>query len=341
MGAAFFAGLLAASSLHAATLTLAGYEAALSRMRTFIDAGQIEAARAEAKALAGSDVQSPNGRFKTDSTLLAEVNAAKPRDLAVESRIDATLSSLRATTLTKPAAVDAALMQRLQREQTLPELSRGGDIHGVEVKTPLLKRIAEAIWKAARWIGNKVVKLVDWLMRFWPDGATKKKKPAASGMRWTIGTLVALIILVLGVLAFEVIRRSRKASAGLIGESIPIGSSRDDDPLSRGANEWERYAGQLAAAGRTREAIRAWYNAVLVTLYVANVLQFRKGRTNWEYVAALAPDIVWRPQIIHLTRRFEEEWYGSDQSGLDALEECRAEARHILDAVRRSRRDAA
>jgi hypothetical protein len=334
--------LLAAAPMSAGSLTLAEYEAALTRMRTFIQAGQVDAARVEAKALAGSDVDSPNGRFRTDSTLLAEVNTAKPRDLGVERRISATLSSLRGVAPTERAAVDSTLMQRLQNEQSVAELARGGDIRGVQVKTPLLQQIGSAIGKAGRWIAGKVVKFVEWLARFWPDSETETKKtPAASTMRWTIGSLVALIILVLGVLAFEVIRRSRNSRPAAVEESAPLGSSRDDDPLSRGANEWERYAAQLAAAGRTREAVRAWYNAVLVTLYGANFLQFRKGRTNWEYVAALAPEVAWRPQIIHLTRRFEEEWYGSDRSSNEALDECSAAARHILEAVRRTKREAA
>jgi hypothetical protein len=339
--ASIFLLLIAASSLQAATLTLDEYEAALMRIRNFIDAGQIDAARAEAKALAGSEIESPNGRFQADSSLLAEVNAAKSRDLGVENRIDATLSSLRRSTPAKAATVDSALMQRLQKEQTLAELPRGGDVRGVQVRDPLPKRITDSIRNAAVWIVEKIMKLVDWVMKFWPKN-TKLKKPAASpGMRWTIGSLVVLIIVVIGVLAFEVIRRSRKSAPSLVEESAPLGSSRDDDPLSRGANEWERYATQLAAAGRTREAIRAWYHAVLVTLYGANVLQFRKGRTNWEYVAALRPELAWRPKMIQLTRRFEEEWYGADESNAEALDECRAIARDILDAVRRTKREAA
>jgi Domain of unknown function (DUF4129) len=332
--------VLAASSLHAATMTLAEYAAALTRVRSFIETGNVDAARAEANALAGQDVESPNGRFQADGTLLAEVNAAKPHDLGVEDRINVTLTSLRGGAAAKPERVDSILLQRLQREQKVPELPRGGDIQGVQVKASLLQQIAEAIRKAAHWTADRIVKLVEWLMRFWPD-SEPKKKPSTSGMRWTIGALVALIIIVLGVLAFEVIRRSRNAGQPLVEESAPLGSMRDDDPLSRGASEWERYAAQLAAAGRTREAIRAWYNAVLVTLYRANVLQFRKGRTNWEYIAAIAPEVAWRPQIIHLTRRFEEEWYGSDQSSSDALDECSATARHILDAVRRTKKEAA
>ena len=100
----------------------------------------------------------------------------------------------------------------------------------------------------------------------------------------SIGTIIVLVIL-----AFEVVRRSRARQTEPVMASEPLSSKRDEDPLSRGASEWERYAAQLAAAGRLREAIRAWYHAVLVTLYGANILHYRKGRTNWEYVAGLAP----------------------------------------------------
>jgi len=149
------------------------------------------------------------------------------------------------------------------------------------------------------------------------------------------------IVLILAILAFEVIRRSRKRAAILVEESAPLTSTSDDDPLSRGANEWERYAAQLAAAGRFREAIRAWYHAVLVTLYGANILHYRKGRTNWEYVAGVGPEHAWRARFIEITRLFEHEWYGSDDSSGDALDECAAAARDVLLAVRRANREAA
>ena len=56
---------------------------------------------------------------------------------------------------------------------------------------------------------------------------------------------------------------------------------------------------------------------------------------------ALGPEIAWRPQFIELTRLFEHEWYGSDESNSDALDECSAAARQILQAVRRVNREAA
>jgi hypothetical protein len=333
--------LLAASSLHAATMTIADYTASLTRIRGFIAIGNIDAARAEGKALNDVDIDSPNGRFRTDSTLLAEIAVAKPRDLGVEARIDATLVALRSTSAAKTAPVDTQLLERLQRAQTAPELPRGGDIRGVRANGSLLERIAAAIQEAALWVVDKIEKFFDWLGRFWPDSSGKKTAPAAKNMRGMVSVLVGLILIVLGVLAFEVIRRSRKASASIVQESAPIESSHDDDPLSRGANEWERYAAQLAAAGRLREAIRAWYHAVLVTLYGANILHFRKGRTNWEYLAAIGPEISWRAELVGLTRRFEEEWYGSDSSSTDALDDCRAAAQRVIHAVRSVKREAA
>jgi hypothetical protein len=332
--------LIAAFPLHAATLTLDQYSDALTRIRNLIAAGDLNSARAEATTLAGDDVVSPNGRFHADTTLIAEINKAKPRDLGVETRIDATLAALRVTAPSKPAALDRPLLLRLQREQTVPELRRGGDIRGIQPRTPMLQRVADAITTAAKWIGDKVGKFMDWLSRFWPKD-DPKKKPATKAMRWTVGTLVGLIVLILAILAFEVIRRSRKRVREVVEESAPLTSTRDDDPLSRGANEWERYAAQLAAAGRLREAIRAWYHAVLVTLYGANILHYRKGRTNWEYVATLGPEHAWRAQFIELTQRFEREWYGSDDSSSDALAECSDAARHVLNAVRRANREAA
>jgi hypothetical protein len=332
--------LVVGSALHAATITLADYTATLTRIRSFVAEGRIADARSSANALVGSDIDSPNGRFKADSTLLAEIASAKPGDLGVEARIDATLNALRTAAPTKPRTIDQPFLERLRREQTVPELARGGDIEGLRANGTLLHRIGDAIRKAARWTVDLIVKFFDWLARFWPKDS-RKNTPATAGIGKMVSVLVGLIVLVLGILAFEVIRRSRKARASLTQESAPVASSRDDDPLSRGANEWERYAAQLAAAGRLREAIRAWYHAVLVTLYGANVLQFRKGRTNWEYLAMLGPEIPWRPDLVHLTRRFEEEWYGSDQSSADALDECRDAARSILNAVRRAKREAA
>jgi hypothetical protein len=160
-------------------------------------------------------------------------------------------------------------------------------------------------------------------------------------MRWIVITVVALIVIAIVFLAIEVVRRARRGDAQALASSSLLRSASDDDPLSRGAMEWERYAAQLAAAGRFREAIRAWYHAALVTCYAVGALHFRKGRTNWEYIASLSAATAWRPDFIRLTQRFEQEWYGSEQSTEDALEDCSAGAKRILEELQRSERGAA
>ena len=126
--------------------------------------------------------------------------------------------------------------------------------------------------------------------------------------------LVIALAAVLAVLGLLALRRRGAPAAFPAPAAAPAPPARDDDPLSRRAGEWEVYARELAAAGRCREAVRAWYHAVLVALYQQGALHHRKGRTNWEYVAAVPPEAAWRPAFAALTRRFEREWYGSDRS---------------------------
>jgi len=308
------------------------YARALDRLRMLLDSRKIEQAHVEATALMGSEVE---GGFHVDDTLLRSVIEATSLDLRLQSRLATTAAQLRASTSGTMSTADQKLLREIEANQTPDALKEGGEVFPPELlNASLFTRIADAMARMFDWIGEKLGKFFDWLKRFWPD--IKVKEHPTAGMRWIVGSVVALIVIVIAVLAFEVIRRSRRRPLDLVAESEPASSTRDADPLSRGANEWERYAAQLAAAGRIREAIRAWYHAVLVTLYGEGILHFRKGRTNWEYVSTLAPNVAWRGEFVKLTRRFEQEWYGSERSSDDALADCRGSARQILSSVRRA-----
>lgn len=190
------------------------------------------------------------------------------------------------------------------------------------------------------WLWKKLKQFLKWLVDLLPRRRNAFGQPTA-GLHWIVWAVVGAIVLIILYLAFDVLRRSRARGPAEVETSTPIGSNQDEDPLSRGATEWERYAGELANAQRYREAIRAWYHAVLVTCYAAGILHFRKGRTNWEYIASLAPSLEWRPDAIELTRRFEQEWYGALHSTRDAYDACSDLAQSVLDALRREMRGAA
>ena len=78
--------------------------------------------------------------------------------------------------------------------------------------------------------------------------------------------------------------------------------------------------------------------AVLARHYRDHELILVDDGSRDETVARLEPLLRLYPslRVVRLTRRFEHEWYGSDNSNPDALSECRGVARQILGAVRRS-----
>ena len=314
--------------------TIETYIATLQRIRALVKAGNLNAARTEAQSIAGAEVTSPAGTFHADDALLKTIDAGSA------ARIDATIAELqRIQQPAKPAAPNPKLLDALAREEAVTSLREDGKVDTDVVDSSTLAAFSRHFRRAMEWITNKLSDFYDWLSSFWPKKSGDEKKPAS--MRGIVIAIAVVIVLLVLILAIEALRRSRRAPKELVQSMAPAASARDEDPLSRAANEWEIYAEKLAAAGRCREAIRAWYHAILVTLYGAAILHFRKGKTNWEYVASLSPALAWRRDFVEMTRRFESEWYGHDESSGGALDDCASLAKTILDSVRRGMRGAA
>jgi hypothetical protein len=332
--------LLGALSARGETIVIQEYIGRLERIQASLAAGQLDSARNDAKALAADEVVSPLGRFHADEALLTGIASAAQPDHRLTTRLAVTIDELRRAAPSAVPASNPKLLTAVAAEQEVPELAPGGNVPTkVNVQVPFVQRIFEAIGRGLEWLGEKLGKLVDWLIDFLPRSNRSDGKPG--DIRWPVLIMTGLIVLAVVVMAIVALRRSKKDKPALAESIEPAGSKRDENPLSRGSTEWERYAGQLAAEGRYREAIRAWYHAVLVTCYSTGILYFRKGRTNWEYIAALPPSLLWRADLIDLTRRFELEWYGHEESNEDAFDECSSIAQTVLDAIRRDARDAA
>jgi hypothetical protein len=322
---------LLALRAHAETIRIEQYLAALQHLDTLLGMNQVEMARAEAQTLMAYDITSPIGNFHADESLLGAIVDPHMPIAKARARLAFSIAELRHATGIEGTAADRRLLEEVTKQQEVADLKEGGEIATqVDMEIPMIERILASVKKIFDWIGKKLGKLLEWIIDLLP---TRGADGATSGMRWFVLVLALAILLAVAGLAFTVIRRSRPSKDDVTESSEPIGSERDADPLSRGANEWERYAIQLGNEQRYREAIRAWFHAVLVTCYAESILHFRKGRTNWEYISALSPEYAWRPELITLTRRFEQEWYGSDASTVEAFEECGERARRILDAL--------
>ena len=311
-----------------AAMPVADYIASLERIDALLAANQRDAAKIEALTLKDVRVEWAKGGFRADASLIADIANGE------RARLIATIAELRRATGMSAAQADRKLLEQIAAEQEPPELPKGGIVPTkLERDVPLLERVASSIADMLDWLGDKLKDFLDWLFDALPRRRNAAGQPTR-GLHWIVWAVVGAILLVILYLAFDVLRRSRARGPAEVETSATIGSKQDADPLSRGATEWERYAGELASAGRFREAIRAWYHAVLVTCYAAGILHFRKGRTNWEYIASLAPSLDWRSDAIELTRRFEQEWYGALQSTRDAYDACSDRARAVLTALR-------
>jgi hypothetical protein len=237
------------------------------------------------------------------------------------------------------AAADAALLARLRREQALAAIPRGGRLPNPGLRNGgLLAAIRDFLQPPARLLARARARFIAWLERWLRSlSATRSGGRPVFGLPGMVALALGLALAMLAAGALAVRRGGRSGKTRALATSLPA-PARDEDPLSRGAAEWESYARALAAAGRFREAIRAWYHAVLVTLYQGGALHFRPGRTNWEYVSTVPSGTPWRPALIEITRHFEREWYGRDHSSAEALAASQETATRLLAALRRSPR---
>lgn len=315
------------------TLSIGAYRERLTGIDARLRSGDWVGARTEARGLLDDRVVYGGEVLEPDTSILRPLadapDAATAR--AAAPRLARLVAALGEAPPAAAPATDPEILDEVRKRQAVAELPLGGRLP--EKRTNLLETIGEIVEPFFTWLRELWDRFWEWLADLFPD------EEEGGGVGMNLPTLVTTVVILLAVLAlwlaWRVFRnRRRRGEAPATAEAGPAPPAADDDPLSRASSEWERYAAELAAAGRFREAVRAWYHAVLVTLFRRGTLHYRKGRTNWEYVAALAPGYGWRSRFIELTRHFEREWYGRDQSTPESLREAEDTARGLLGSLR-------
>jgi uncharacterized protein DUF4129 len=323
------------------TIATAEYVARLTTVRDDLAAGRFpEAAAAAADLDAVTSISQGTSRFEPDHALLRSAGEAAGksiRDVVVIDRLSSTIDALSGGDLKSwPGYGDRKLLDQIRLREKAGELMRGGEVKEIPSAPPTITdEIARIFQNVIDWLAEKLETLFDWISSLWPKPREHEEGQSFLGVPVVVWVVTLLIVATVLLLATYVIRRSKRRAAAAVSRRVAASpAERDADPLSRESNEWERYAAELTAAGRLREAIRAWYHAVLMTLYRSGILHYRKGVTNWEYVRTLSPALAWRPVFISITRLFDREWYGHRETTPEALDSCAAEAREILVAVR-------
>ncbi len=330
-----------AGRAHAQDLSVNTYRQKLIVIRQSVERGQLSTARQQAAALLKDRVRYGDAFVATDGTLLQRFAEEPHREEASRllARLNVVIDELEQV-VTHGGSLEKAqpnhtLLEQLQVDQAIDLIEQGGTVGGVPLEdTSLSGRIRQWFAKVKSWLRNAWRDVVDWIRDLWPD--SRGSSPSGqSGTMPMVTILIIIVVLALSIGVYFVLRRSRtKSLPGKNAVSVALPPARDDDPLSRSDNEWERYAQELASAGRYREAIRAWFHAVLVTLYGAGILHYRKGRTNWEYVYSLSPQMPWRQRLIDVTQRFEKEWYGQVDSTLADHAQFSHDVKNIVQSIR-------
>lgn len=326
------AGSLVPPAAAEDNLSVEGYARSLEELQRLLDEQALGPAQAAARELRSRSIDWHGETLAPDASVLdAVAEAITPEQAARAGRRLGRLSSA-LRQLQAAAAVDAH-PELLARLTPVDPLRAGGGVATLRVKPLTLpQKIEAAVFAVSDWVASSLRQLRAWLSRLRPARAPRQSAPGATAV-----TALAFALVVVLVLSVLIARRRRSAPLPAAEPGRPLASRRDADPLSREASEWEQHAAELAAAHRWREAIRAWYHAVLVALFRQGLLQHQKGRTNWEYAARLAPALAWRPAFLELTSLFDREWYGRRTSDAEALAQCARTARGLLSAVRGAR----
>lgn len=333
-----FASLASAS---AAEMTFGQYSRALRDLLATASSGDAPAAGAEAQRLLGYRIACSDGSVSPDTTVLKRLAEARdeaslreilPRleSLVAATQSDADVSEIRLST-------DARLLKRIRAEQASDDPRRGGGVGPRAPEMTLPQWLSETISDLWEGLHGVLTDIWNWLRRFFDVGRSTSDALSGGRLRTLIVVIVIAVAAVLAYALYTALRRGAVEVPHETSSAALATSGRDADPLSRSPTEWERYAEQLHAAGRSREAIRAWFHAILVTLFKAGQLHYRKGRTNWEYAYSLSPEVAWRREYVELTREFERHWYGADTAPSESSRSYGLRSQTVLEAVHSSR----
>lgn len=334
----FFVVSILTATLHcvagAAELSVAEYRGELKAILAALDAGNLSDAQRVARKLDGARVKG-DVPFKADASILDPIAKASfaSDTVAQKARIKTLLAALDGGAADAHAAgkPDGDLLKKLRRDEEITLPPKDGEVANLDIDPGTMTVIERYMRRFFKWVEDEITDLLNWLGKLIP------KSGVGGGIGGYVNYIVVIAVAAAALLIAWLYFKRRSFKPMPVAPTIAQAPAKDADPLSRGADEWEQYAAQLASTGRYREAIRAWYHAALVLLFRSGMLSYRKGRTNWEYCYSLPQDVPGRGIFQQLTGGFEVEWYGRSQSSPDSAGAYAAAAKQFLAKTRGGR----
>lgn len=171
-----------------------------------------------------------------------------------------------------------------------------------------------------------------------PPRPAPASSPGGTGLGSTEWLLLAVAVTAVILLAVFLNRRERKATSAKAEAAKPVAKELSlesllSQPARAHDNLWQQ-ADDLARAGKSLEAVRTLYLAVLMLLHRSGLIRCAPMRTNGEYVRQVrSKDEVYRP-FRGLTGLFEVKWYGERACQPADYDTCRRLAESVREGVK-------
>ena len=143
--------------------------------------------------------------------------------------------------------------------------------------------------------------------------------------------IVAGLLALLGLIVYHVLTILRPAlrrpAAATSARFVP------DELLDKKPTDLRKLAGQHAARGDYRAALRWAYLALLVALDACGLIHYDQRKTNWEYLRQLERDSALFAPARELTLMFDRKWYGQEDTSAAEYAECERLTQQALEVL--------
>ena len=180
--------------------------------------------------------------------------------------------------------------------------------------------IIDKLGKGLKTVINWIDKLINWLIDLLPSADHRISSPDEN---WITSVRVAVIVLLIGLLCPLVYilwrswRRRQNAQAEIAATAVESTPDLEDESTTADdlpVNRWLELARELTEKGSLRQAIRAFYLAILADLAAHELITIEKFKSNREYEVELGRRAHQKEGLLNAFSNsrdvFERVWYG-------------------------------
>ena len=184
----------------------------------------------------------------------------------------------------------------------------------------VIKWIGDLLGKGFKAVKGLIKKIVDWLIKLFPDkepGTDPSNKDWIYSTRLFLVILLAFSCLVLGYFFWKNWKKRHAFTAEAVVEPLVSTPDIEDDGVRADdlpAKRWLNLAGEFAAKGSLRLAMRAFFLATLSHLAEKEMITIEIFKSNLDYETELKRRAYKKKEVLaafsQIVSFFDRVWYG-------------------------------